>query len=155
LIRGKDEAECPGPTAREEAIVKAVFRSVLAVLAGVVVAIVLIVAVEFANSRMFWPAGADPNDPEKVKEVIAAQPLAAFLVVLLGLGTFVGAGLAAFLAGRAPLVHGLVVGVVFLTASIFNLASIPHPLWFAVANLAIILPSAYGGAKLAVGRRAA
>jgi hypothetical protein len=155
LIRGADEAQCPGPTAREEkAIVKAIFRSVLAVLAGVVVAGVLIVAVEFANSLVFWPAGADPNDPEKLKEVVAGLPLTAFLVVLLGycVGTFVGGGLAAFLAGRARLLHGVVVGVVFLAVSISNLRSIPHPLWFAVANLALVLPAAYGGARL-VGSR--
>jgi hypothetical protein len=125
-------------------------RSVLAVLAGVAAAIVLIFAVEFVNTLVFCPSGVgvDPNDREKLKEMIAGLPVAAFLVGLAGyaLGACVGGGVAAWLAGKAPVVHAVVVGVLLLAGAAGNLLTIPHPLWFAVVNLASYLPSALLGA---------
>jgi hypothetical protein len=125
----------------------AVVRSVLSVLAGVVVAVALIAAVQYVNALVYWPAGVDPNDEAKLKEVIAGLPVPAFLVVLVGyvLGAFCGAGVAAYLAGRAPFVHGGVIGVLLLGASVSNLRSIPHPMWFVIANLTIVLPAALLG----------
>ena len=64
-------------------------------------------------------------------------------------GSLAGAWLAAKVAGRAPLVHGLIVGGVFLSCGIVNLLQIPHPAWFGPADVAAYLPAAYLGARLA------
>jgi hypothetical protein len=74
------------------------------------------------------------------------------LLVLAGyaVGTFVGAWLAARVAGWAPLVHAGVVAGLFFVGSVMNLRSVQgHPAWFAVVNLAMFAPIAWLAAWLA------
>ena len=69
------------------------------------------------------------------------MPAGAFLFVLASyaIGTFGGAWLAAWIARRAPLLHGMIVTLLLLLASIANLILIPaHPTWFAIANLILV-----------------
>jgi hypothetical protein len=131
-------------------------RSVLGVVVGVVVAMILIVALELVSSAVYFaPAGIDPANREALKKGFAGLPVGALLLVLAGyaLGTFSGALLAAAVAGRAPVTHGMIIGVLFLAAGIYNLMVIEHPLWFCMASVAVFLPAAYLGAKLAPGAK--
>ena len=135
---------------------RSILRSVLAVLLGAVAGGVLIMAVEMLGATIYpLPPGVDPNDPESVKRAMAGVPVGALLLVLLGwiLGTFAGAWIAARLAPRSPLGHGLVLGVLFLAAGIMNMLEFPHPAWFWVLGVVVFLPAAYIGAKLAQGAR--
>jgi hypothetical protein len=131
-----------------------ILRSGLAVLLGALAASAVIMAVEFLDATIYpSPPGMDPNDPDSVKSAMAALPIGALLLVLLGwiVGTFAGAWIAARLAPRSPIVHGLIVGVLLLAGGIYNMLEIPHPLWFWVLGVAVFLPSAYLGARLAAG----
>jgi hypothetical protein len=132
-------------------------RSVLAVLAGIVVGSVVNYAIVMLNIRIYpLPAGVDPRDYAALREVMAEAPLAMLLLVILAHsgGTLVGASVAAKLAGRAPLVHGLIIGVWFLIGGIANAWMLRPPLWFLIVDLALYLPAGWLGWKL-VGSRAA
>jgi hypothetical protein len=122
---------------------------------GIVVGGAVNMALVVLNGFLFLPTGLDWQDTAAVSAAFANAPLAAFLLALLAHagGTFVGAAVAATIAGRAPLVHGLIVGVFFLAGGILNLRQIAHPLWFAIVDLNLYLPAAWMGAKLVWSRR--
>jgi hypothetical protein len=125
-------------------------RRALAVLAGVGVAIGIVFAVEAINARIYPLPGTDYSDPEQMRAVMTRLPRAALVIVLLGWGlaTVVGAWIAARVAGRRQ-GPAWTVGVVLLAAAVFNLLELPHPFWFWVAGVALFLPAAWLGARLA------
>lgn len=134
----------------------AILRSGLAVLLGAVVAGLLVLVIETVGHFVFPPpAGVDLKDPESLRTIMATLPLGALAFVLGGwaIGTFAGSWLAATLAPRAPLVHGLVIGVLFLGMAIATMLLIPHPLWFWLAAIALFPTAAILGAMLAPARK--
>jgi hypothetical protein len=145
-----------GPLAEERrtSLLKAVGRSVLAVLAGLIAGSVLIAAIEGVSSLIYpLPSGLDPNDYDALRRYVDELPVGAFLFVLAAwaVGSFAGGWIAARLAGRAALAHGLIVGVFFLAAGLVNLLMIPHPVWMWVGGIAVLAGGGYVGARL--GRR--
>ncbi len=131
--------------------VKAIGRSVLAVLAGAIVAGLLIAAVESVSSAIYpLPPGIDLHDHEAMRRHIDQLPIGAFLFVLgaWAIGSFGGSWVAARLAGRARIVHGLVVGALFLLAGVLNMLLIPHPWWMWVGGIAALAGCSYLGARL-------
>ena len=99
---------------------KAIGRSVLAVLAGAIVAGVLIAIVEAISSAIFpLPPGLDIHDHAAMRQHIDTLPLGAFLLVLAAwaIGSFGGSWVAARIASRGRLGHGLAVGALFLLAA--------------------------------------
>ena len=134
---------------------KRTLRSILSVVAGAAAAVVLIGVMETAGHLVYPPpAGIDMGKPETIKAAMAGMPVGAFLSIILGwgVGTFGGAWVAARLAGRSPLVHGLVIGVLSLSAGVAMMVMMPHPLWVCVLGVAVFLPAAYLGAKAAARR---
>jgi len=127
-------------------------RSILGILVGAVVAGIVIAGVE-ALSSLVYPlsAGVDPHDREALRQVIKALPAGAFLFVLAAwaLGALLGAWVAARLAGRSPILHGLGIGLIFLIAGIVNMLMLPHPVWFWVAGIAVLPISSYFGGRWA------
>ena len=130
-----------------------ILRSVLAILAGALVAFILIAAIELLSGKLY-PLHADANRPEEMGKAMARAPVGALLLVLLGwaVGTISGAWTATRTAGRSPLIHGLAVGALLLCAALANLLSFPHPVWFWIAAVALFLPCAYLGSTLAARR---
>jgi hypothetical protein len=133
-----------------------ILRSFLAVLLGAIAAGLLIFTVELLGTKLFpFPPGTDVNNPDALRAAMSHIPTGALLLVLFGwiVGTFVGAWVAARVAGRAPIAHGLVIGVLFLAAAVANMLAIPHPVWFWVLGVAVFLPAAYLGARVGKGGR--
>ncbi len=126
-------------------------RSILAVVAGAVTAFVLIIAVQQVSRLVYTPpADLDPRNREAMAAYMATMPVGAFLFVLASyaIGTFGGAWLAAWIARRAKLVHGMIIALFLFLASIANLVMLPgQPAWFAVANLALVPVAAWLGVK--------
>ena len=126
-------------------------KRTLATLAGIVVAVVLIGAVQFVSHKMFTPAVMpDMNDPAAVRAFVMSMLFSAFLMVLLSyrLGTFTGGTVAVRVAARVsphtkPLVCTGIVGGFVLAASLMNVVMIPHPIWFVVALLVAIPASTW------------
>ena len=125
-------------------------RTILGILAGLVVAWLAMTICEFASLFLHRPpAGLDLRDPQALAAHIAAAPLSAMLVVVIGwvLAAFVGGWVAARIA-RHRLVAALVIGVLVLAGVIANNTMIPHPLWMTIAGIALPLPLAWLAARL-------
>jgi hypothetical protein len=129
-------------------------RTILGILAGLVVAWLAMTICEFASLFLHRPpVGLDLGDPQALAAHIAAAPLSAMLVVVVGwaLAAFVGAWVAARIA-RHRRAAALVIGLLVLAGVIANIAMIPHPLWMTVAGLALPLPLAWLAARIASPR---
>jgi hypothetical protein len=125
---------------------KRALRSVIAVLAGLLAGSVIIFLVEMISATIYDLPTA---------EVVAASnleylPTGAFVFLLIG--WFLGCALASFttamLSGPSRAVHAAVVTVLFLGAGIFNLLTLPHPLWMWPATILAFALGGVAGAKL-------
>ena len=134
-----------------------VIRSSLAVVAGVVVAVMLVGLIEEATHAIWpFPDYAALNDPEQARELMENIPLGALLVVFAAwtCGAFGGAMVAALIARRRAMFHAGLVGAVVLAAALANLAMLPHPVWFAVLGVAGICVGTFTAGKLVSARTA-
>ena len=135
-----------------------VIRSILAVLAGFVAASVVMMLVEMVNGRVLYPelgaAAQGMTDREEIRALLAAAPIGAFLVVLLGwaLGSLLGGFVAAWIGRRTPTAHALALGLLLTLAGILNNLMIPPPWWFWIPTLFVFIPAACAGARLAPQR---
>lgn len=128
-------------------------RSVLALAAGFVAANVIMLAVVSINSVLYPEivGAVRSNDPKALELAIAAPgSIGALLVVLASwvLGSLAGGFVAAQISKRSSVVHGLIVGGLFMAGGIANNLAYPTPLWFWVATMFAFLPTAYAGARL-------
>lgn len=131
-------------------------RSILAIIAGGVIAFGVIAAVQYLSSLLFpAPPGMDMTDPAALREFMAALPLGAFLMVLLSyvFGGLAGGFVAARLAPWARTGHAVAIAVLLAAASVVNLRMVPHPTWFMIANLAVVVLLPLAGARLAARGR--
>jgi hypothetical protein len=129
-------------------------RSIGAVLAGVVVAVLCMMGIEYLGHKVYPPPpGLDPTNMESVRAVMKDIPLGALLFVLAAwvIGTVAGGAVAARIASRKPELHAIVVGLIILALTVVNLMMIPQPTWFVIVSLLAAVPAAYAGA-LAVRR---
>lgn len=131
-------------------------RLLLALLAGMVAALVVTMALEGISAGLFpMPTGLDPHDTAQFIARMKEIPLGAMLMVLGGhlLGTLAGAFTAVRLA--PPLMDrgrslGLVVALLMQGGAAVNIAVIPHPVWFAFGDVVGIGVFAWIGMALAV-----
>jgi len=134
-------------------MIRSLMRSAGAITLSLVVAIALIIAVEFVTAIFHpFPPGVDTSDHQVVESHVARFPhwVLALAVVGWGATTFVSAWIATRLgAGRHP-AHGIAIGSLLILAAMFNMFMLPYPVWFELANL-LILPLAMIGA-VKVGR---
>ena len=124
-------------------------KTILAVVAGVVVGGAIVFVSEAVGHSLF-PPPADINlaNPEDVKRLMASLPAGAFAMVLLGwlLGSLAGALVALRIARRPAAAWA--VAVVFILATTANFFMIPHPAWMIAAGLLIPLASAWLALRL-------
>jgi hypothetical protein len=111
---------------------------------------------ELVGSKLYpLPQGLDMKDSHALAAYVAAMPPGAVVFLLLGsaLGSFVGGVVATAISGRATLKPGVVVGALVTAGGVLNLVQIPHPLWLALALLAMYLPFAWLGSRALQSRR--
>lgn len=130
-------------------------RGILVVVLGWIVGSMVMMALHFLSLLVYpLPEGTDWMNPESMKTAMAAMPTGAWLAASLAhmVGAFAGAWLAASLAGRAPLIHALIIGAIFLAGGIMNLSNLQPPesmQWIWVVDLAIVPVAAVFGGLLA------
>jgi hypothetical protein len=135
--------------------VRSALRGIAAIVVGFIAASIVMMIIEAINGKVFYPelgkAAEGVTDREKLRALFATAPLGAFLVVILAwiLGAFAGGWIAARLAAKATVAHGLGLGALLTLAGVANNLMLPPPLWFWFASLAVLLPAAYLGARLA------
>lgn len=125
-------------------------RTILSVLAGLVVAWLVMSLCEFGSLALHRPPpGLDLRNPEALALHIASAPLSAMLLVLAGwvLGAFLGGWVAARIA-RHRRAAPLVIGALVVLGVIANNMLIPHPLWMTIAGVALPIPAAWFAARL-------
>ncbi|GAB3089380.1 hypothetical protein [Lysobacter terrae] len=131
-------------------------RTILGIVAGVVVAWLAISLCEFASLFLHRPQpGMDLRDPQALAAYIAAAPLSSMLLVVLGwsIGAFGGGWVAARIA-RHKTVAALTIGALVLLGVIANNVMIPHPLWMTIAGVVLPIPLAWLAARVARPRSA-
>jgi hypothetical protein len=137
---------------------RSVLRSVLGILLAFVVASAIMMAVEAANGKVFYPelgkAAQGVTDREVIRQLMATAPVGALLVVLVGwaLGTLVGGFIAARIATRAPGRHAIIFGGIIALAGIANNLMLPPPIWFWIAGLVVPMAAGFLVARLVGGR---
>ena len=131
-----------------------ILRSIGAVIAGLVVAMILIIAVEGISAVFHpFPPGVDPQDFEACKAHVAKYPTWVLAVAALGWGAtvFLSSWLATrFGTGRHP-AHGIVVGSLLYLAAASNILMLPYAMWFEVGCLVLLPLCAFAGAWLGKG----
>lgn len=128
-----------------------ILKFIAATFIGLTVAIVLIFVLEtFGHSIYPPPQGVDLTDKDVLAEMIKNAPIGALLIVVAAyfVGSFVGGLIAQLINRHAKLIDALVVGFILMIFGIFNLTSIPHPLWMVVLGILVFIPGAYIGGKL-------
>ena len=125
-------------------------RTIGGILAGVVIAVALVFVIEWVIG-LIVPAPADFNmrDPEQVRARVASMPMWAILLVLAGwvVGTGLGSLAAVRIARTTKLWPGLIVGAVVFLGTLYNIMTIPHPIWFVGISLIAIPIASWLGAR--------
>lgn len=129
----------------------AVFRVVGAIFAGVLTALVLLVAVE-AYSAVVHPVPADFGETmEEMCQHVANYPawVLATAVPMWAFTALASTWIAGRLANRGC---ALFIGLLLFVALLFNLSMLPYPLWFKIACV-IAIPCAVAAAVQLSSRR--
>lgn len=135
----------------------AILRSVMSVIAGLVVAFLVIIAAEVVSEIYHpWPEGVDKNDFEVCKAHVARYPTGVLAVctAIWAFAPLTGAYVATRLGSGRHAAHGIVVGTILLALAGFNMAMLPYPLWFPVVNLITFPLGTWLGIRLARGGQA-
>jgi hypothetical protein len=121
-------------------------RRILSILAGFVVASIVVFALEALGHAIYPPpAGLDLTKPEAFQTMISQMPPGAFVLLLIGwlAGTAAGVATAQRINSKPTFLPGLVVGTMIFAATAYNFSIIPHPRWVVVAALVGIPVVAY------------
>jgi hypothetical protein len=130
-------------------------RSIGALLLGVLVALVAILGFVALGSRLYpLPIGTDPSDTAAIQAAIAILPGGWFVLSLAGwiVGAFLASWIAAAVAGRARIVHGMVLTGLVLTRAILDVTAWPRPMWGWATALVLIPGTGYVGSRLGTPR---
>ena len=117
------------------------FRTFSATLVGLFVSILTIYIMEMVGMKLFPPAEKFTiTSVEDLKKMFESLPVMALVLVA------IGHGLAVFLGGfTANKMHpGSIVGFIVLFSlmaffTISNLFSLPHPLWFIITDITLLV----------------
>lgn len=117
-------------------------RDIAAVIAGLAVSIIIIMAVQMVGHTL-WPPpeGLDWNDTEVVRTYTSQLPFLALLfpIVSYFLGALAGPFVACRIGTLKPLVFVGIIGIVLLASTIANLIQMPHPIWFSILAVAAVI----------------
>ena len=127
-------------------------RTILAVLAGVVVMWLTVFATEFVGHALFPPPpGLDPKDPAQLQQLIAQMPVGAMamLVVAWVAGAFTGGLTAAKLSRQHKHAAAVTVAVLVMLGVCGMIYLVPdHPTWVVALGLILPIPTALLAARL-------
>ena len=111
-------------------------RAIFSIVAGLIVAVAVIGGMTILSHTLYPPPpGVNPRDSEALRSLVAVMPMTALLLIVGGWigGAGLGSHMAVRVARRAVRWPGFLVGTLILLASLYNLFTIPHPIWFFVA----------------------
>lgn len=131
----------------------AIGRWLLGVLLGLAAMFVVIMGVEYLGHQLYPPPpGLDPRRTEDLAALLAQQPVAALLFVVVAwvVGAFAGGWVAARISRRWPRSAAVVVALMVMLGVVMMILQVPgHPQWMAILGLVLPFPAALLGARLA------
>jgi hypothetical protein len=129
----------------------AALRGIAAIIAGIIVALIFVVAVEWFSAVIHpIPAGFSGTMEEMCLHVARYPHWVLAVVVPAWAGT---AFASTWISGRiGNRLCGLSIGLLLLAALIFNLSMLPYPIWFKILNLLAIPAAILLGDRLSIRR---
>lgn len=127
-------------------------RKILAVIAGLVVANVIIIVVQMVSGMIFgMPQNVSMSDTAAMSDYISGLPATAFLLVAFGyaLAYFAGGFIMRKISQWDSLVLPMILGILGTIGWIANLSMLPHPIWVAVLGFFCFIPFALLGHRAA------
>lgn len=127
-------------------------RIPLAVLVGVVIAVLLTAGLETLGHRLYPPPpGTLRPDGTLAKDFMSKLPIASLCYVLIAwnVAAYVGGLVAGLIAGSRPRLCAGITGGFVLAGSIYTLLVIVHPWWFVLTALVSIPLAAYAAGRTA------
>ncbi|HFQ15325.1 MAG TPA: hypothetical protein ENK41_03130 [Rhodobacteraceae bacterium] len=125
-------------------------RTILAAFAGIVIAMVVVMAVEAIGQYVYPPPpGIDVRKPEELARLIAGLPSGALVFVVAAwlTGALIGAFTGTWLSEKRSLIPAVSVGLAVTLGVLYVCYKIPHPLWMLASGLALPLPLAIATAR--------
>lgn len=125
-----------------------IVRRIGAVVAGLVVAFLLVFGAEAISHQIYPPPpGMSMKDMAQVKAFVTTLPLSVLLIVLVGhlIATFVGTWTAAKIAQNA--IAAYVVGALLLCGGIANAVMLPQPVWYSILSFVFYIGATWVGAR--------
>ncbi len=129
-----------------------VVRFIIALIIGLIAGMLVVMAMEMLSHQLFsLPDGIDPMSPEGSKYIMENAPLSALILVPLGwmLAAFAAVWVATRIKKDAGMRFMIIFALLLLAASVFNMISIPSPVWWWAMALLGIPAMAYLGRKTA------
>lgn len=133
-----------------------ILRRIGAVVLGLIVTVLIVQIAELGVHAIAPPPpGMSMRNMETVKAYVAALPLSALLLVLVGsaVGVFVGAWLGAKVGHT--LVTAYIVGALFFVLGIYNAVAFPQPIWYSIALAVLNIAAPLIAARLGAPQPAA
>jgi hypothetical protein len=128
---------------------KTALRALAAVLAGLLVSFILVVAVELF-SAVVHPLPEDFGGTiEEMCRHVQRYPhwVLAVVVPAWAVAAFVSTWTAQRIGN---LYSSAIVGLLLLTALVFNISQLPYPIWFKIVNLLVIPTAMVAGSRLSI-----
>lgn len=122
-------------------------RTVLSVLAGVVVGVCLALLLSAIGDYVFpWPPDVDRTDPESLKSLAGRMPAgAAFMTaVAWGVGAFVASVMGIRMSHEGVAWPGWAAAGVVLLSAVVATHGVPYPIWSVVLTLIAVPAAGYG-----------
>lgn len=131
-------------------------RTILAVVAGLIVAVVIMTCSEMIGTHLFpLPEGFSKDNPADWAALMQAMPVSAKLWVVLGwcVASFAGGWVAATISRLHKRGAALAIGVLIVAGCIANAVLIPHPWWMTALGVLLPVPLALLAARVAAPKR--
>ncbi len=116
-------------------------RTISSAIIGIITCFVLIYAIEMIGMNLFpVKVKINPKNYNEFKALIDSIPLPALIIIIVGHGVslFAGIYVSKKIQNKSSIPF-LLVFLVMLMATISNLAMIPHPIWFKIADIGIVI----------------
>lgn len=126
-------------------------RTILAVIAGALVAALTIVAVEFAGQLLFPPIAIGQPDDVPLGRLLSAMPTGALAMIAAAwiAGAFTGGFVAARLSHRHKRGAAIAVALLVMAGVVGMIYLVPeHPVWVTALGLFLPIPVAVWAARL-------
>jgi hypothetical protein len=121
---------------------------IVPVIAGFVVASLVMLVFEYANSILFpIPSDLDWRDPAAVRALTASLPWTAHILVIVGwmAGSFIGGWATSKLSREEAYRASFALGVILTLAGLYNVMLLGHPLAFSVIAVPMFIIFTYLG----------